>query len=794
MPPNLKKLALSKALFFASEIQDQYNRANALSNLVDKLPPELLPGALTAARGIKDKRYRASVLSFFTNKLPELLSEALAAAREIQDKRYRANVLSFLTDKLPELLSEALAAAKEIQDEHNRAYALIPLAEKLPPELLSEALAAVRQIQDERHRAYALSNFAAHLSSELLRKTLAAALEIQNDDDYRDIIISNLSENLSSELLSEALASVRQIQDEYNRANALSSLAEKLPELLSEALAAAKEIQDEYNRADALIRLAEKLPPELLSEALAATREIQDEYNRANALSSLAEKLPPELLSEALAAALEIQDEYNRTKALSSLVEKLPPELLSEALAAAKEIQDKFYHAEYKFYHAEAVSSLVEKLPPELLSEALAAALEIQDEYNRTIGTQAATEILLSGLEKLEYRGYDSAGVATIWEGEVNCIRAKGKLYNLRSKLEQVETPAQIGIGHTRWATHGKPEEYNAHPHMDTAMRVAVVQNGIVENYRELREHLKARGCQFRSETDTEVIPHLIAQYLKEPPTPPLPYSPSPFLEAVRHVVNKLEGAFAIAVVCADYPDELIVVRQQAPLVIGFGQGEFFCASDTPAIVSHTRAVLPLENGEMARLTPLGVEIYNFAGERLKKQPRLLNLNPTMVEKQGFKHFMLKEIYEQPGVVRACLEAYFNADWNVNDSTQSPVNLGLAKELYADLEQIQIVACGTSWHAALVGKHLLEQVAGIATQVHYASEYRYAPSPMTANTLIIGVTQSGETADTLAALAMEKERRQGKDTKYQARLLGITNRPESSLGHMVPQIINTLAG
>ncbi|MEA5566463.1 glutamine--fructose-6-phosphate transaminase (isomerizing) [Anabaena sp. UHCC 0399] len=401
------------------------------------------------------------------------------------------------------------------------------------------------------------------------------------------------------------------------------------------------------------------------------------------------------------------------------------------------------------------------------------------------IGTQAATEILLSGLEKLEYRGYDSAGIATVWEGEVNCIRAKGKLHNLRSKLEQLANPAQIGIGHTRWATHGKPEEHNAHPHMDTAMRIAVVQNGIIENYRELREELKNKGHQFRSETDTEVIPHLIAEYFQNLPSPPLPTSPSPFLEAVRQAANHLEGAFAIAVIAADYPDELIVVRQQAPLVIGFGQGEFFCASDTPAIVAYTRAVLPLENGEIARLTPLGVEIYNFAGDRLKKQPRMLNLNPTMVEKQGFKHFMLKEIYEQPGVVRASLEAYFDHD---------KVNLGLPEEFYSDLEQIHIVACGTSWHAALVGKYLLEQLAGISTQVHYASEYRYAPSPLTPNTLIIGVTQSGETADTLAALGMEKERRQGQAPQYQARLLGITNRPESSLGLMVSHIINTLAG
>ncbi|BAU05556.1 glutamine-fructose-6-phosphate transaminase (isomerizing) [Fischerella thermalis CCMEE 5330] len=410
------------------------------------------------------------------------------------------------------------------------------------------------------------------------------------------------------------------------------------------------------------------------------------------------------------------------------------------------------------------------------------------------VGTQAATEILLSGLEKLEYRGYDSAGVATIWEGEVNCVRAKGKLSNLRSKLEHLQTPAQIGIGHTRWATHGKPEEYNAHPHMDTAMRVAVVQNGIVENYRELREQLKNQGHQFRSDTDTEVIPHLIAQFLKEEMALGQINSDSLFLEAVRKAVNELQGAFAIAIISADYPDELIVVRQQAPIVIGFGQGEFFCASDTPAIISHTNAVLPLENGELARLTPLGVEIYNFAGQRLKKHPRLLSLNPMMVEKQGFKHFMLKEIYEQPGVVRATLEAYFHTDWHPENSSSSPINIGLPSELYADIEQIQIVACGTSWHAALVGKYLLEQLAQIPTQVQYASEFRYAPSPLTPNTLTIGVTQSGETADTLAALAMEQERRQGREPKYQARLLGITNRPESSLGHMVPHIINTLAG
>lgn len=408
------------------------------------------------------------------------------------------------------------------------------------------------------------------------------------------------------------------------------------------------------------------------------------------------------------------------------------------------------------------------------------------------IGTQAATGILMEGLEKLEYRGYDSAGVATVLEGEIHCVRAKGKLHNLREKLEQIENPARLGIGHTRWATHGKPEEYNAHPHTDAAKRVAVVQNGIIENYRELREELKNRGHQFSSDTDTEVIPHLIAEFLSKTSTPDSHHL-SPFLEAVREAVNQLEGAFAIAVICADYPDELIVARQQAPLTIGFGQGEFFCASDTPALVPHTRAVLTLENGELARLTPLGVEVYNFKGDRLKKFPRTLSWNPVQVEKQGFRHFMLKEIYEQPGVVRTCLETYLNNNWNSTDAL-SPINLGLPSELFADLEQIQILACGTSWHASLVGKYLLEQLAGIPTIVQYASEFRYAPTPMTANTLTIGVTQSGETADTLAALEMEKQRRFGQVPKYEARLLGITNRLESSIAQVVDHIIETHAG
>ena len=412
------------------------------------------------------------------------------------------------------------------------------------------------------------------------------------------------------------------------------------------------------------------------------------------------------------------------------------------------------------------------------------------------IGTKAASGILLEGLRKLEYRGYDSAGIATILDDQIHCVRAKGKLNNLQEKLDGEDNPAPLGIGHTRWATHGKPEEYNAHPHRDTEGRIAVVQNGIIENYRELREELKAKGCEFRSQTDTETIPHLISQKLiaiKANSPNNKTAEASLLLEAVRQAVNELQGAFAIAVISADFPDELIVARQQAPLVIGFGQGEYYCASDTPAIVAYTRAVLPLENGEIARMTRMGVEVYNFEGIRQRKSPRTLNWNPVMVEKQGFRHYMLKEIYEQPGVVRTCLETYLVPDWTPELGI-SPIRLGIPDEFYADINQIQIVSCGTSWHASLVGKYLLEQLAQLPTAVQYASEFRYSPPPMIPNNLLIGVTQSGETADTLAALEMDKKRRKDETGALRSRLLGITNRAESSLGELVDRVIDTQAG
>ncbi|MFN5855216.1 MAG: glutamine--fructose-6-phosphate transaminase (isomerizing) [Pseudanabaenaceae cyanobacterium] len=410
------------------------------------------------------------------------------------------------------------------------------------------------------------------------------------------------------------------------------------------------------------------------------------------------------------------------------------------------------------------------------------------------IGSRSAYEVLLSGLRKLEYRGYDSAGIATIptvsdGRGQLHRIRSKGKLQNLDDKIAHqsqdhaTDYSATIGIGHTRWATHGKPEEHNAHPHTSTAGDLAVVQNGIIENYHPLRERLKALGHVFVSETDTEVIPHLIAEHLQQmknaddnPANHKIAHSQ--LAEAVRRAASELQGAYAIAVVHGDYPDELVVVRQQAPLVIGLGDGETFCASDTPALVTYTKAVIILENGEMARLTRDGAEVFHLNGQKLRRSPQTLNWNSTMVEKQGFRHYMLKEIHEQPGVIRAGLASFINP--------ANQVQLNLAPDFLQDIERVEIIACGTSWHASLVGKYLLEQLAALPTTVQYASEYRYAPPPSLPHTLVIGVTQSGETADTLAALDLAKSR--GHKT------LGITNRTESSLARMADAILDTQAG
>jgi len=417
------------------------------------------------------------------------------------------------------------------------------------------------------------------------------------------------------------------------------------------------------------------------------------------------------------------------------------------------------------------------------------------------IGSREAAPLLLEGLRQLEYRGYDSAGIATVEAhaqgaaGTLTCLRAEGKLVNLTSRYEAQGALGHCGIGHTRWATHGKPEERNAHPHLDGSGRVAVVQNGIIENYRTLREELQAEGVVFRSDTDTEVIPHLVGRQLgrllqagRKPGGPLL-------LEAVQAVLPLLHGAYALAVVWAEVPSALVVARKAAPLLIGLGEGEFLCASDTPALAGFTRTILPMEDGEVALLTPLGIELYDGTGERVQRSPSLLSGTEHVADKRSFRHFMLKEIHEQPETAALWVARHLPPQSEEAPHAGSLVALPLDESVYEGVERIQILACGTSRHAAQVGAYLLEQLSGIPTSVFYASEFRYAPPPLSAHTLTIGVTQSGETADTLAALAMEQERRELiADPAFAPRLLGITNRPESSLGRLVPHILDIGAG
>ena len=408
------------------------------------------------------------------------------------------------------------------------------------------------------------------------------------------------------------------------------------------------------------------------------------------------------------------------------------------------------------------------------------------------VGSRPAAPPLLEGLGQLEYRGYDSAGIATVESvGRLHCLKAKGKLVNLKKRFDAEGAPGRCGIGHTRWATHGKPEERNAHPHYSQDGAVAVVQNGIIENHRNLREGLEGRGVAFLSETDTEVIPHLVSEELQRRLTAGESVEPALLLQAVQSVLPQLEGAYALAVIWDQLPGTLVVARKAAPLLIGLGEGEFLCASDTPALAGFTRTILPMEDGEVALLSPLGVELYDATGERQQRLPTQLSATEQVADKREFRHFMLKEIHEQPETAALWVARHLPAGL----AADRPVALPFDDSFYAGVERIEILACGTSRHAALVGAHLLEQFAGIPTAVHYASEFRYAPPPLAPHTLTIGVTQSGETADTLAALAMEAERRQAQpDPRFASRQLGVTNRPESSLSRQVPHILDIRAG
>ncbi len=407
------------------------------------------------------------------------------------------------------------------------------------------------------------------------------------------------------------------------------------------------------------------------------------------------------------------------------------------------------------------------------------------------IGSRDAAPLLLEGLRQLEYRGYDSAGIATLQGETMHCLRAKGKLNNLSTCVEREGAPGLCGIGHTRWATHGKPEERNAHPHRDTSCRVAVVQNGIIENHRALREELVDAGISFQSETDTEVIPHLIAAQLESMEAGDGTADGTLLLHAVQAVLPRLQGAYALAVLWADAPGALVVARKAAPLLIGLGEGEFLCASDTPALAGFTRTILPMEDGEVALLSPLGIELYNAEGSRQQRTPTTLSGSDHIADKRNFRHFMLKEIHEQPETARLWIERHLPRGLPASN----PVALPFEESFYEGVERIQILACGTSRHAALVGAYLLEQFSGISTTVFYASEFRYAPPPLAPHTLTIGVTQSGETADTLAALSMDADRRKAYGhADYAPRQLGVTNRVESSLARQVPHVLDIGAG
>ena len=407
-------------------------------------------------------------------------------------------------------------------------------------------------------------------------------------------------------------------------------------------------------------------------------------------------------------------------------------------------------------------------------------------------GYRKALPLLIDGLQKLEYRGYDSAGIAVINEDDnLICDKSEGKLKNLINKVSNKDISGYVGIGHTRWATHGKPIVKNAHPHLDSLGSIAVVQNGIIENFQELKSKLEKEGVDFKSDTDTEVIPHLIQKELNNLSKLSLENNGSTLLIAVRNVISDLEGAYALAVIWSGAPDSLVVARRQAPLIIGLGEGEFVCASDTPAIANFTKTILPMEDEEIGLLTPLGIELYDSENERQYRNPISLKSSEQVVDKKNFRHYMHKEIYDQPEIAKNWVKKYLSKI----DSNQYKINYAFDTNFLEGIERIQILACGTSRHASMVGSYLLEQFSGIPTNVFYASEFRYSPPPLLPNTLTIGVSQSGETADTLAALNMEiKRRKLTNKLELQPNLIAITNRLDSSMGRLVPNIIDISAG
>lgn len=384
------------------------------------------------------------------------------------------------------------------------------------------------------------------------------------------------------------------------------------------------------------------------------------------------------------------------------------------------------------------------------------------------IGKQPAVPVLLEGLKKLEYRGYDSAGVAVLDDRIMTC-KTVGKLAALEKKLGQNYSQASIGIGHTRWATHGRPSDINSHPHMDTAERFSVVHNGIIENYLELKEGLMEEGHQFISETDTEVLPHLISHYYE-----------GDLEAAVRKVLKDVRGSFAFVVMSLQNPDMLVAARKDSPMIVGLGEGEYFVASDIPAILNYTRKTYIIEDGEMVVLTRDGVKVTDFDGNPHSKEVYEVKWDAVAAEKGGYDHFMLKEIFEQPKALRDTMSG------RLGEQEVKLQEFNLSAEEVNDLRKVFIVACGTAWHAGLVGKTLIERWVRIPVEVDIASEFRYRSPLVDENTLVVVISQSGETADTMAALREAK--------KMGAHVVAVTNVVGSSVSREAHDVIYTWAG
>lgn len=387
------------------------------------------------------------------------------------------------------------------------------------------------------------------------------------------------------------------------------------------------------------------------------------------------------------------------------------------------------------------------------------------------VGKRESQTVLIEGLKKLEYRGYDSAGVAVYTKNGLEVKKAKGRLAVLESQLQDAPLTGSIGIGHTRWATHGKPSDVNSHPHTDNSQKFSVVHNGIIENYLSLKDELSAKGHQFVSETDTEVISHLIADLYE-----------GDIVKAVQKATKRMHGAYALGVLTEYEPDKLVAVRYASPLIIGVGDGENFIGSDIPAILEYTRNVYILNDGEMAVLTQDGVELMTIEGNFISREIFHVDWDIVTAEKAGFDHFMLKEIYEQPKAYRDTMGSRIS-----DDGKRIVLNeIGMSAEQIRGIRQVHIVACGTAYHAGLIGKAVIEKLARIPVEADVASEYRYRSPIITKDTLVIVVSQSGETADTLAALREAK--------RCGARVVAITNVVGSSVAREADDIITTWAG